>query len=92
MRTYMNVNIWEHTPENGVKLLTMIVVSSKRDAITAIMPNSNGQSTDLTPSQFEEWHSFALFVGHEIDYILCNADYSERSRYSVKSRARQVIA
>lgn len=91
-RPYMNVTIWEHTPERGVKMLACIVLSHVTGTITALMPNSAGTSTDLTPAQFEEWHSFALFCGHEIDYIVCDDTYQERRRYIVKSRAMQEIA
>lgn len=91
-RPYMNVTIWEHTPERGVNMLALIVVSKKLNSISAIMPNSGGVSHDLTPAQFEEWHSFALFMGHEIDYLVCDDDYQERKRYCVKSRAMQAIA
>lgn len=91
-RPYMNVIIWEHTPERGVKMLALIILSHVTGKISAIMPNSGGTSVDLTVAQFEEWHAFALFCGHEIDYIISDNDYRERARYSVKSRAMQAIA
>lgn len=91
-RPYMNVNIWEHTPERGVKMLACIILSHVTGKISAIMPNSDGTSVELTPAQFEEWHSFALFCGHEIDYIVCDDTYKERARYQVRSRAMQAIA
>lgn len=86
-RPYMNVSVWSRTASEGTKMLALFVLSKKNGTITAILPNSDGQSVDLTSTQFDEWHSFAVFMGHEIDYIICDDTYQETARYTHKQSA-----
>lgn len=72
-RPYLNVAAFDLSV-TPLQLTGLVVVYSKPElGLTFI--SRNGDSRSMSDSEFAEWHSFSLFSGLELNYMICDDTY-----------------